>query len=100
MPPAHAAKKGGNVANATRRVGKVVDRIATDAAGNRVTFIDKAYPTATHKVSISIPGHSLYSLPRDGSAPAGPPQSGFGLAPEDVKEIADLLSKNAPVTLE
>ena len=72
----------------------MVDKIALDAAGTRVTFVDKGYAGATHKISFSIPGHSLY-----GVAP-GVPASGIGLAPEDVQEIAVLLSKNDPVTIE
>ena len=99
FPTATASKKGAPAP--PRRLGKVVDKIATDENGNRVTFQDKAYATATHKVSLSIPGHSLYSLPKEGApAAATSTQNGIGLLPEDVAEIAVLLSKNDPVTIE
>ncbi len=80
-----------------KRVGKVVSKLATDAAGNRVTFQDKGYAGALHEVSLSIPGHSLFALPATDKPVTRP---GIGLAPEDMEEIAVLLKKNDPVTIE
>jgi LysM repeat protein len=101
MPAGHVAAKPGRVATpAPRQLGKVVDKIATAADGNRVTFQDKGYAGATHKISISIPGHSLYSVPAVASKQAPTAQNGIGLAPEDLEEIAVLISKNDPVTIE
>jgi LysM repeat protein len=80
-----------------KRVGKVVAKIASDDAGNRVTFLDKGYSGASHEVSLSVPGHSLYTVQADAKSP---PRSGLGLSPEDMQEIAVLLKKNDPVTIE
>ncbi len=86
----------------TKRTGKVVSKLATDSAGNRVTFHDKGYPEATHEISLSIPGHSIYSVVPDAKDKDEKPvvRTGIGLAPEDVEEIAVLLKKNDPVTIE
>ena len=80
-----------------KRVGKVVSKLATDSAGNRVTFQDKGYAGALHEVSLSIPGHSLYAVPAEAK---GAPRNGIGLAADDMEEIAVLLKKNDPVTIE
>ena len=93
LPAADTAQKGPPV----KRVGKVVGKLATDAAGNRVTFQDKGYAGASHEVSLSIPGHSLFALAAS-EKPAA--RTGIGLAPEDMEEIAVLLKKNDPVTIE
>ena len=93
LPAADAAQKGPPV----KRVGKVVSKLATDAAGNRVTFLDKGYAGALHEVSLSIPGHSLFALAAS-EKPAA--RTGIGIAPEDMEEIAVLLKKNDPVTIE
>jgi LysM repeat protein len=83
-----------------KRVGRVVSKLASDSAGNRVTFQDKGYAGALHEISLSIPGHSLYAIP-PANGPAKPAaRGGIGLAPEDMEEIAVLLKKNDPVTIE
>ncbi len=80
-----------------KRTGKVVAKLATDSAGNRVTFQDKGYAGALHEVSLSIPGHSLYAVPAE---PKPAARNGIGLAAEDMEEIGVLLKKNDPVTIE
>ena len=96
LPAADTAQKGPPV----KRVGKVVSKLAADIAGNRVTFQDKGYAGALHEISLSIPGHSLYAIP-PADGPAKPvARTGIGLAPEDMEEIAVLLKKNDPVTIE
>ena len=92
--PARDAAHSGPV---PKRVGKVVSKLATDSTGNRVTFLDKSYAGALHEVSLSIPGHSLFALAAS-EKPAA--RTGIGLAPEDMEEIAVLLKKNDPVTIE
>lgn len=81
--------------------GKVVDKLSLNARGDRVSFQDKDYAGATHKVSLSIPGYSLYTVterkPGEAALPAG---AGLGLAAADMEEIAVLLSKNDPVSIE
>ena len=83
-----------------KRVGKVISKLASDNAGNRVTFLGKGYAGALHQVSLSVPGHSLYAVPpaEGSSKPAS--RTGIGLSPEDMEEIAVLLKKNDPVTIE
>ena len=93
VPAADAAQKGPPV----KRVGKVVSKLATDAAGNRVTFQDKGYAGAMHEVSLSIPGHSLRALAASDKPAA---RTGIALSPEDMEEIAVLLKKHDPVTIE
>ena len=90
-------REAAGTAPVAKRLGKVVGKIATDDTGNRVTFQDKSYPGASHEVSLSIPGHSLYALPPEAKPPA---RNGLGLSAEDMAEIAVLLKKNDPVTIE
>ena len=91
------AREAAGTAPVAKRVGKVVSKFATDSTGNRVTFQDKTYPGAFHEITLSIPGHSLYAVPSDANSPA---RNGLGLSPEDMEEIAVLLKKNDPVTIE
>lgn len=84
----------------SKRLGKVISKLATDSAGNRVTFQDKGYAGALHEVSLSIPGHSLYAIPPSDGLVEPAARAGIGLAPEDMEEIAVLLKKNDPVTIE
>ncbi|MEO7317909.1 MAG: LysM peptidoglycan-binding domain-containing protein [Chthoniobacteraceae bacterium] len=91
------AREAAGTAPVPKRVGKVISKFATDSTGNRVTFQDKGYAGASHEVSLSIPGHSLYALTPDMKKPVS---SGLGLSPEDVEEIAVLLKKNDPVTIQ
>ena len=96
VPPEDGAKKPG-----PKRVGKVLAKLAIDPAGNRVTFQDPTYAEASHQVTISIPSHSFYTV----AQPAGgtkrvPAKGGLGFTREDLEEIAVLLKKNDPVTIE
>ena len=91
------ARETAGTAPVARRLGKVVAKFATDSTGNRVTIQDKTYAGASHEVTLSIPGHSLFPIPADANAPV---RNGLGLSPEDVEEIAALLKKNDPVTIE
>ncbi len=101
MPSGHSAKKGAAAPPALKLTGRVVDKIATDATGVRVNFTDKGYAGATHKISFSIPGHSLYTVPpASADGKPAPGQSGIGLSADDMGEISVLLTKNNPVTIE
>ena len=91
------AREAAGTAPVPKRVGRVVSKFATDATGNRVSFQDKNYAGASHEITLSIPGHSLYALPTDTQKPV---RSGLGLAPADMEEIAVLLKKNDAVTIE
>ena len=91
------ARDAATTAPVPKRIGKVLSKFATDSTGRRVTFQDKGYAGALHEITLSIPGHSLYPVPAD-AKPA--PRNGLGLSPEDMEEIAVLLKKNDPVTIE
>jgi LysM repeat protein len=99
MPAALQAPKKG--AAAAKQVGKVVERIAW-VEGNRVTIADKNYASATHWISVSLPHCTLYAEPPAGSDPKGAskPPSGLAVSAEAASEMAALLSRGNPVTLE
>jgi LysM repeat protein len=103
--PAGAAKKAAPTpagARPPKLSGRVVDKISW-LKGDRVTFADKGFAEADHWIVIQPAGHSLYS-DRDVGAnepkPQKPPGGGYGLAPEPMYELAVLLNKNTPVTIE
>ncbi len=83
-----------------KQTGRVVDKIArSDKAPVKPT--DLAYFDAMHILATSIPGHALYTASPAGIAhgfyPAG---GGIGLDPAHMSEIAILLPRGTPVTLE
>jgi LysM repeat protein len=82
--------------------GKLSEKIAWGPSGGRVIFTDKEYQDATFWVSFTVPGHTLYGEPDAGSAQQAnkPPVGGIGLAPEAVKELAIMLTRGCPVTIE
>jgi len=103
-PPMHAKKaatghKGAPVL--PKQMGKVTDKLAW-LNGNRVLFSDKGYINATHWIQINIPGCTLYGDPgANVNAPdAKPPGGGIVLSPDAPSELAAMLNKGAPVTLE
>ena len=83
-----------------KQSGKLTDKIALDEKGG-VKFTDLAYFSARHVLMLSIPGHSLYGQSDDTAAsmqrPAG---AGIALTPAAMSEIAVLIPKGAPVTME
>jgi LysM repeat protein len=101
--PARAAaaseKKGAPTPKPPKIVGKVTEKIAW-RNGQRVTPFDKAYLEADHWIVISPAGHSLYTSHVDGQPPNKPPGGGYGLAPDAMQELAAILNKNTPVTIE
>jgi len=97
LPPGDAAKKKPE----PKRPGKVLAKTAIDPAGTRVTFQDRTYPEASHEITISIPGHSFYTVAQPASGTSRVPgKKGLGFAREDLEEIAVLLKKSDPVTIE
>ena len=103
LPPGQAdaanAKKG-----ATRPepkiTGRISEKIAWSPEGLRVTFADKEYSRATHWI-VSVGGQTLYSDPGpNATTRVNKPPGGLGLAPEHMEELAALLSKGNPVTIE
>ena len=84
-----------------KATGKITDKIAWSEEGSRVTFSDKEYATASHWIVFSISGNTLYSQPEEESdKKVTKPPTGIGMAPEHMEELAVLLSKGNPVTIE
>lgn len=98
----------GKTAAPTPRQPKIGGRVTEEIAwnkGQRVTPFDKdkgeAYAEADHWIVISPSGHSLYTDHGSDAPPATkPPGGGYGLEPEAMQELAAMLNKNTPVTIE
>lgn len=89
------------VPSGPKLVGKVSEKIAWAAAGQRVTFSDKEYADASHWIALSVGGNTLYSDPGPDSKSTVPkPPGGLGLAPAYIEELAALLRKGDPVIIE
>lgn len=97
--PAASAKSAST--GAGKVTGKINDKIAWSAAGTRVIFSDKEYAGASHWV-VSLKGNTLYSQPEANSdvKTTVPTEGGIGMAPEHMEELAVLLSKGNPVTID
>lgn len=102
-PPIHAKKvaTGRKAPPLPKQMGKVTDKLAW-LNGARVLYSDKGYINATHWIQINIPGCTLYGDPgANANAPdAKPPGGGIMLPPDAPGELAAMLNKGAPVTLE
>jgi LysM repeat protein len=97
-----AAPKKTGATPPPKQNGKVAEKIAWGPSGGRVIFTDKEYQQATFWVSFTIAGHTLYGEPDAGSPQQAnkPPVGGIGLAPEAVKELAIMLTRGCPTTIE
>ncbi len=83
-----------------KQSGKVVDKIARNNK-SVVKPTDIAYYDAMHILATSIPGHALYSAsPAPSAQGFSPNGGGIGLDPAHMSEIAILLPRGTPVTLE
>ncbi len=98
-----------NPKSATPRPPKIAARVADRKAwvrGLPVSFTDKEFASADYWIMIVPGGHSLYcAIPPAPGTPAGappphPPGGGYLMAAPDVREIAALLKKNDPVTID
>ena len=84
-----------------RFTGKVSDKMAWAANGRRLSYADPGYKEAFHWIVFSVGSHTLYADPGPEANPRPPkPPSGLGLEPESVEELAALLRKGDPVTIE
>lgn len=98
-PPALAKKTDGKpTPPIAKQAGKVTERIAW-LNGTRVTFADKGYNESTHWIQINI-GHCTLHSVADEKAEGRPPGGGIVLSPKALSELAALLKKGDPVTLE
>jgi LysM repeat protein len=97
---AGGARKGAPVQG--RRTGKVADRIAWAPDGGRVIFSDPEYAQADFWITLTVPGHTIYSLPSEGSdkKPNRPPTGGLGVSAKAASDLAVMLSKGTPTTIE
>ena len=97
-----AAPKKASTAPPPKQTGKVAEKIAWGPSVGRVIFTDKEYPSATFWVSFTVAGHTLYGEPDSGAQQEAnkAPVGGIGLAPEEVKELAIMLTRGCPVTIE
>lgn len=104
VPAAHGpAKKATPAPNSNAKIlGRVVEKIAWSPSGGRIIFSDKEYAQANFWISISVPHHTLYSDPdpASGEKPNKPPSGGLGVSPSAAAELALLLNKGNPVTVE
>jgi LysM repeat protein len=102
-PPIHAKKAiaGRKPPPLPKQFGKVTEKLAW-LNGARVLFSDKGYVNAAHWIQINIPGCTLYGDPGASAdaANAKPPGGGIVLPPDAPGELAAMLNKGAPVTLE
>ncbi len=105
--PVHKAVAGKKPAKPTphgsvqKLPGKVTERIAWSAKGERVTFADKHYAPTAFWIAFSVPGNTLYSEPdADSGETAHKPPTGIGLTPDAMEELAALLRKGDPATIE
>jgi len=80
--------------------GKLTDKRVFNEKGV-VKATDPGFMSASHQIIVTIPNCSLYSQPEDPEATVHrPPGGGAGLAPAHIAEIALLLPKNTPVSIE
>lgn len=102
LPPAKASAKKSAPGPVVKQQGKVIEKIAWGPSGARVIFTDKEFAQATFWISLSVPGHTIYSDPdpASGETPNKPPTGGVGVAPEAASELGALLTRGAPVTVE
>jgi hypothetical protein len=83
-----------------KQAGKLVEKRAFGEKG-MVKATDAEFMTASHQIIFNIPNCSFYTQPDDSSAPVHrPPGGGVGLAPAHIAEIALLLPKGTPVSIE
>lgn len=99
-PPPLAKKTadGKPVPPAPKQTGTVREKFSWHD-GTRINFTDKGYADATHWIQFTIAHTTLYSE-IEAKAEGRPPGGGIVLAPEALDELAALLKKGSPVTLE
>ncbi|MEI6712745.1 MAG: LysM peptidoglycan-binding domain-containing protein [Verrucomicrobiota bacterium] len=67
--------------------------------GQRVASTDKGYADSLHWIVFQPGGHTLYAEPGAGVENVPRPTSGYGLAPDVVRQLSALLRKNETVTI-
>ena len=84
-----------------KQAGKVLDKIAW-LDGARVTYTAKGFADASHWINLSIPHCTLYGEAPEGADPktVSKPPTGIAISPEAASELAAMLRRGDPVTLE
>jgi hypothetical protein len=80
-----------------KQTSRVTEKVALTEHGVAPKPASQEYFPCFHTIGFPIPGHSIFSQAAD--SPRAMP-GGIRLAPEHMSEIAVLLPKGAPVTLE
>lgn len=80
--------------------GRVIDKRALGERGAAVKPTDTGFFAASHVLVLSIPGHGLYSQNSENTNGPRPEGAGIALAPAHASEIAILIPKGAPVTMD
>lgn len=80
--------------------GKVIGKLSW-IDGQVANFTDKNYASAVHWITFTLHAYTLYAEPPAGDTKAQkPPPSGIALSSEALSELATVLRKNDPVTIE
>jgi LysM repeat protein len=95
--PAQAPGKRGSTGLPAKLTGKVVGKLSW-ADGQLVNFTEKGYATASHWIQLSLGSYTLHADSPDPKAHK--PPSGVALAPEALPDLAAVLRKGDPVTIE
>jgi LysM repeat protein len=81
--------------------GVKVTETAAYKDGVRVAFGTKDFAAATNRwVMMSVPAYTIYGEPGASAEKVDRPAGGIGVKPEDADELATLLSRGVPVTIE
>ncbi len=96
-----AALDPAKTAKVAKQTGKVLDKIAW-LDGARVSFSDQGFADASHWINLSSPRTTLYAQPPEGADPkaVSKPPSGIAISPEAAADLAAMLRRGDPVTLE
>lgn len=97
--PAQAAGKKGGGGPPPKLTGKVVGKLSW-ANGQLVSFSEKAYESASHWIQFTLPSYTLYADEPAGEKKVQKPPTGIALPPEALPELATVLRKGDPVTIE
>ncbi len=94
---------GGNKPNPIflpKQTGRVIDKRALGERGASAKPTDMGFFAASHVLILSIPGHGIYSHNAESGTGPRPDGASIGLAPAHASEIAILIPKGAPVTMD
>jgi LysM repeat protein len=89
--------------NAPAKGGATGVKVSETAAwkdGARVAFGTKEFAASTRWVMMNVPGFTIYGEPDDPNEKVDRPPGGIGVSPDEADELATLLSRGVPVTIE